>query len=235
MKKIVCVGAGLAALVLLAACNTPFPFNPLGAQYLNSITPTAAPKVATVSYGTTAGPSAQLGSPLSAFAEQYGQPTTFSKPPIYAFHDTNQSEGWPTGSQILVVMTNMQASEISYVSGTDHPMTYQEAQIFSVSVLPTDSAGPTTLQQENDGAGKCLTKLYTSKSLALEFPASDFVNPSGSTAPVGTATVTFFPDYEIKNNDNGTPITGDSIGGSTILSPIQVSSILITLGNAIVC
>lgn len=223
---------GLLAIGLLAGCDTLFQLNPHGPEYVDTLTPTVVPHVT----GTPAHEPhlslAGFGSTLPDLAAQYGNPTGYSSPPLYAFQD--QGQKWPNGSLIIVTMKSNRAVEFAYDPGTNHPMTYQEAQDFAVKLLPDDVQGPTTIQQEDDHNGKCLAKTYTSKLLATIFPADDFISANGKDALPGTVTVNFFPDYQISTTE-GTPSPNQVITGNVLLNHDQVNSVLVNLGSVPDC
>ena len=129
-------------------------------------------------------------------------------------------------------MKDGQAVEFSYVPGSDHPMTYQEAQDWAVKLLPDDAQGPTTIQKEDDHLGKCLAKTYSSNLLKTLFPADDFMAANGSDGTPGTVTVNFFPDAA--TNDYGQYENGGNFG-SNVLIPNQVNSVLVNLGSRPSC
>ena len=230
MKKLVLLLFALPLLLLLSGCEQDFTVNPHGGQYLSSLSSDNAPKIAVSSNQSISG--AILGSSLANFVAQYGQPTGYSRPPLYVFNDAHATEGWPKGSAIIVTVQNMQAVEFSYDPGSDHPMTYQEAQAFAISVLPQDAQGPTTVQQENISQGKCLAKTYTSASLATIFPKNDFTSPTGKDSLPGTVTVNYYPDYELTtSNQSNQDITGNNMVNSTT----QVNSVTVELGSSPSC
>lgn len=225
-----CFSLILVASVLVA-CDTEFQNNPHGLSYVNQLTPAAsAPAISNTNVTVAPHLSAfGFGASLQAIATQYGQPTKYTKPPLYAFQDGNDM--WPQGSLIVVTMKEDRAIEFSYVPGSDHPMTYQEAQDFAVKLLPDDAQGPKTVQQEDDHNGKCLAKIYHSETLKKIFPADDFISPDGKDTDLGSVTVNFYPNAELALN-------GEYSGGggyNTIISTNTVNSVLINLGNRPSC
>src|SRR5947199_6908737 len=88
----------------LVACDTEFQNNPHGLSYIYQLTPlTTAPVVPTAK--ATPIPSLApfgFGASLQAITTQYGPPTRYSAPPLYAFQDG--SNPWPKGSLIIVTM-----------------------------------------------------------------------------------------------------------------------------------
>jgi hypothetical protein len=119
--------------------DTAFQDNPHGSFFLNQLEPQGtAPVVPAVKPTPLAHFSSfGLGASLQGLLAQYGQPTKYSAPPFYAFQDGN--DAWPKSSLIVVTMKDSRAIEFSYVPGTNHPMTYQEAQDFAVKLLPDDA------------------------------------------------------------------------------------------------
>lgn len=227
---------GLLAIGLLAGCDTQFQMNPHGPEYVDTLTPTVVPHVV----GTPAQEPhlslAGFGSTLPDLVAQYGAPTGYSSPPLYAFQDQGQAK-WPKGSLIIVTMKSNRAVEFAYDPGTDHPMTYQEAQDFAVKLLPDDAQGPTTIQPEVDRSGECLAKTYTSKILATLFPADDFISASGKDATPGTITVNFFPDFQesVSTSDGTMQQIPSMTGGTMLQNHDQVNSILVNLGSVPDC
>ena len=223
----------ITLMLVLTACDTAFQNNPHGAYYINQLTPSAnIPTIPTTQ--TTPTPHLSpfgLGASLPAIVAQYGQPTKYTAPPLYAFQDGNNT--WPKGSLIIVTMKNDQAVEFSYVPGTDHPMTYQEAQDFAVKLLPDDAQGPKTVQKEDDPSGKCLAKTYHSDLLKQIFPANDFITPDGKDQDLGSVTVNFFPDANTGFDGQYTQTIPS--GSNSITSTNQVNSILVNLGSRISC
>ena len=217
----------------LVACDTEFQNNPHGLSYIYQLTPlTTAPVVPTAK--ATPIPSLApfgFGASLQAITTQYGPPTRYSAPPLYAFQDG--SNPWPKGSLIIVTMKEDRAVEFSYVPGSNHPMTYQEAQDFVVKLLPSDIQGPKTVQQEDDHNGKCLAKIYHSDILKKTFPPNDFLSPDGKDSDPGSITVNFFP-YGTTSYD-GQYSTSDNFGTSNHVTPSQVNSILVNLGSRLSC
>lgn len=227
------VALALVLMVLLSACDTAFQSNPHGSVYLLQETPlTTAPVVPTAPPTHTLHLSPfGFGASLQALVAHYGQPTTYSAPPLYAFHDGN--DAWPKGSLVIATMKNNRAVEFSYVPGTDHPMTYQEAQDFAVQLLPDDVQGPKTVQQEDDHAGKCLAKTYHSTMLTTIFKPNDFISPDGKDSANGSVTLNLFPDA---TTDVQGAYNQESLNGSnTVLSTSQVNSVLINLGSKPSC
>lgn len=215
---------------MLAACDTRFQDNPHGPSYVNQLTPEATvPTIPTTGITTDPHLSAfGFGASLQAIAAQYGQPTKYTKPPLYAFKDGNNA--WPHGSLIIVTMKDDRAVEFSYVPGSDHPMTYQEAQDFAVKLLPDDVQGPKTVQQEDDHNGKCLAKIYHSETLKKIFPSNDFISPDGKDNDPGSVTINFYP-----NGDTNTDGQYSSVADNTIHNASIVNSMLINLGNRPSC
>lgn len=219
-------------VTLLSACDTTFQNNPHGPAYIDQLTPLASAPTVPVGKPTT-NPRLSpfgFGASLATITTQYGQPTKYSAPPLYAFQDGN--DVWPKGSLVIVTMKEDRAVEFSYVPGTDHPMTYQEAQDFAIKLLPDDAQGPKTVQKEDDHNGKCLAKTYHSDILKSVFPTNDFISPDGKDSAAGSVTVNFFPDSEMlfdgKYNNDGSL-------SNNILNAIQVNSILINLGSQPSC
>lgn len=223
----------LLVSVLAVACDTSFQNNPHGPFFANQLTPLSTlPMVSTAKPITKPHLSAfGLGASLQAIAAQYGQPTKYSAPPLYVFQDGN--DAWPKGSFIIVTMKEDRAVEFSYVPGSDHPMTYQEAQDFAVKLLPDDAAGPKTVQQEDDHNGKCLAKTYHSDVLKSLFPSNDFTSPDGKDTDWGSVTVNFYPDSF--TNVQGQYDNGGNFGSNLIQSTSQVNSVLINLGSRPSC
>jgi hypothetical protein len=221
------------AVALVACFEPPFQDNPHGAAYVKQITPTAQPTVSLPAKPTVVPHLAQagFGSTLQNLVAQYGQPTTYSVPPLYAFQDG--PEKWPQGSLVIVTMKSGRAVEFSYVPG-NHPMTFQEAQDFAVKLLPDDAQGPTTIQQEDDQQGKCLAKVYQSNLLKTIFPADDFMSMDGKDNKPGTVTINFYPELDRSYNYNGN-IGQNGDGNNVLLNHNQVSSVLINLGERPSC
>ena len=233
MRRIFIIPLSVSFIIvscMFAACDTDFQNNPHGPYYLNQLTPEATlPAISTANI--TAAPhlsSFGLGASLQAIIAQYGQPTKYTKPPLYAFQDGN--DAWPQGSLIIVTAKEDRAVEFSYVPGSDHPMTYQEAQDFAVKLLPDDAQGPKTVQQEDDHNGKCLAKVYHSATLKQVFPPDDFISPDGKDNDPGSVTVNFYPDAS--TNNAGQYI---NMGSNTISNTSTVNSVLINLGNRPSC
>ena len=232
------VGFPLIALALLlltlsacATADTTFQNNPHGPSFIDHLTPTAkAPLIPTAKTSTPPHLSPfGFGASLAALAAHYGQPAPYTAPPLYAFQDGN--DAWPKGSLIIVTFKNNRAIEFSYIPGSDHPMTYQEAQDFAVQLLPDDVQGPKTVQQEDDHAGKCLAKTYQSTRLKALFPPNDFISPDGRDEANGTVTLNLFPNSQTLTD--GTYNSGSF--SNIIQSTNQVNSILINLGSKPSC
>lgn len=223
----------LMLMLTLSACDTAFQNNPHGPAYVQQLTPVSpAPllptnKTSTLPHLSPFG----FGASLQALVSHYGQPTGDTAPPLYGFHDGNNA--WPKGSLVIVTIKNNRAVEFSYVPGSDHPMTYQEAQDFAVQLLPDDVQGPKTIQQENDHAGKCLAKTYQSALLKTQFPSNDFISPDGKDTSAGSVTLNLYPDNVTL--PNGTYSNPDSSSYNTLTSTNQINSVLINLGSKPSC
>lgn len=238
MKRFALAFCLLALLLILAACDRAFQDNPHGPAYVDRLTPQASvPAVPVTKTALTPHLSPfGFGATLQEIVAQYGQPTKYTVPPLYAFQDG--SAAWPSGSLIIVTMKEDRAVEFSYVPGTNHPMTYQEAQDFAIKLLPDDAQGPKTVQQEDDHNGKCLVKIYHSELLKKIFPTEDFISVNGKDDDLGSVTVNFYPDSAISSGDVNSSLPKgeyESPFGNTILSPNQVNSVLINLGSRPSC
>ncbi len=239
MKRLSIIGLFLLVAIGIAACDTPFQNNPHGPTYVDQITPiTTVPVVATTKPTITLHLSPfGLGASLQAIVAQYGQPTKYTVPPLYAFQDGGDS-AWPKGSLIIVTMKEDRAVEFSYAPGSDHPMTYQEAQDFAVKLLPDDAQGPKTVQQEDNNQGKCLAKTYHSDLLKKIFSPNDFMSPDGKDTNLGSVTVNFYPDaatYSITDSTDYGKYTQQGDGSNHIVSTNRVNSVLINLGDRPSC
>ena len=218
----------------LAACDTAFQNNPHGTSYVAQLTPLAtAPVIPTT--GAASVPHLSpfgFGASLQAIAAQYGPPTKYSAPPLYAFQDGN--DAWPKGSLVIVTIKENRAVEFSYVPGSDHPMTYQEAQDFAVKLLPDDVQGPKTVQPEDDHTGKCLARAYHSDLLKKTFPPNDFLSPDGKDSDPGSVTINLYPDGA--TNVYNQYITSGFWGTDNVIqNTSQVNSVLINLGSRPSC
>jgi len=232
-RRSLCVLAFLS-LLILSACDSAFQNNPHGPSYVLALTPVSS--APSVPISTALKPPAHLspfgfGASLAALVAHYGQPTPYSAPPLYAFHDGNDT--WPKGSLVVVTMKNNRAVEFAYDPGTDHPMTYQEAQDFAVQLLPDDVQGPKTVQLENDHTGKCLAKTYQSPLLKALFPPNDFISPDGKDTADGSVTLNLYPDAG--TNEFSKVYSSDAFGSNTIVSTNQVNSVLLNLGSQPSC
>lgn len=230
----------ILCIFALSACDTDFQNNPHGTSYVDALTPQASvptvpatTKVATDQHLSPFG----FGASLQAIVAQYGQPTKYTVPPLYAFQDG--SAVWPSGSLIIVTMKENRAIEFSYVPGSDHPMTYQEAQDFAVKLLPDDAQGPKTVQKEDDHNGKCLAKTYHSELLKKIFPSNDFISVDGKDSDLGSVTVNFYPDSLVSSGVTSVDSTPEGeyelAGGANEVVNNQVNSVLINLGSRPSC
>lgn len=236
----------LSCLVLLAACNTIYKTNSLGYGFAYDQMSSPTPK--SVVYPTVT-PQARpdplltkggLGNTLDTFFAKYS-PLLISHPPThYAFQQS--LDLWPGGSILFAEFENgtqdasPRAVQFSLVPGTNHPTTYEQAQAFAQSLLPSDRKGPVTVQALDTGKGQCLTMVWNSADLAKIFPPEDFLGgTNGKLGKPGDVVVSFFPHFTPAGLDPDQPASEAFTGDEAIDDPNIVGSLLIALGDRPSC
>lgn len=236
---------GMLLVLALAACNDTYKLNPLGYNYVVSQFGKSTPSARTTPPAVTpqASPDpvlkhAGMGNTLDTFLTLYGAPLAISRPPTqYVFQTT--VEAWPGGSVLVVDFENgaqdalPRAIQFSFVPGTNHPTTYEQAQALVEALLPSDITGPVTANQQNQDKRICLSKNYYSPILAQLFPAQDFIGQNGKIGKAGDVIVSFFPSL-VESTFNNAP-QGDIGGNDEIADPNTISSVLIALGDRPSC
>jgi hypothetical protein len=238
--------------LLLVACGSVYGTNPLGYGYaydqMASPTPRGIvlPTMTPVPHPDLVLRQAGLGNTLDTFLHKYVTMTISRPPNNYAFQQTLDT--WPGGSILFTQFENgtqdqtARAVQFSLVPGTNHPTTYEQAEAWAQSLLPSDRTGPTTVQGLDTKNFKCLAMVWNSADLAKTFPPEDFLgNLSGKLGKPGDVIVSFFPHivYNTSTTGNGDPATSlghnpngddDSIDNADI-----VGSVLIALGDRPSC
>ena len=239
-----CLGL-LILLLILAACDQRYQINPLGYNYVASQLATPTPKasipVPTVIPPKSAPPNlkmAGMGNTLDTFLKHAGTLLSISHPPAqYVFQTT--LDIWPGGSILIVNFENgkedliPRAIQFSFVPGTNHPTTYEQAQALAEALLPSDITGPVVVNQQNQDQRVCLSKSYSSTTLAQLFPPQDFVGVNGKLAKPGDVIVSFFPN--LKQSGVYNEPQSDTSGNDQIDNANTIGSVLIALGDRPAC
>jgi hypothetical protein len=175
---------------------------------------------------------------LVAHRVGYGAPLAISRPPTqYVFQTT--IEAWSGGSVLIVDFENgaqdvvPRAIQFSFVPGSNHPTTYEQAQALAEALLPSDITGPVVVNQQNQDKRVCLSKSYNSPVLAQLFPPQDFIGQNGKIGKPGDVVVSFFPSLN-QDTVNNIPEGGLS-GDDQITNPNTIGSVLIALGDRPSC
>jgi hypothetical protein len=181
---------------------------------------------------------AGMGNTIDTFFAHYGAALSISHSPAqYVFQAT--LEAWPGGSVMFVNFENgaqdmtPRAIQFSYVPGSDHPTTYEQAQAIAEALLPSDTTGPIIVNAQSQDKRVCLSKNYYSSTLAQLFPAQDFIGVNGKAGKPGDVIVSFFPSLEQNTALNG-PMS-DGAGDDQIDNTNTVGSVLIALGDRPSC
>ena len=154
--------------------------------------PTHAPAVSRTIPATHGIP--HLGGPLSDFIGAYGQPNGHSSPPSYHFMTVNNIDeyiilGLGTSCPSEQCIAQQQVDDISVQSPDQNAgFTPSNAEGRCMSYAPSDAHFKQKFVYA-DGSGYDM--VYTSASLAHLFPASEFTDSSGGTAPAGTFDVSY--------------------------------------------
>ncbi len=101
------------------------------------------------------------------------------------------------------------AIQFSFVPGSNHPTTYEQAQALVEALLPSDITGPVTVNQQNQEKRICLSKSYHSPTLAKLFPPQDFISQNGKAGILGDVIVSFFPSLQ-EDDINNAPVAVQS-------------------------
>lgn len=236
----------LSALACVLAACTTYGVNPLGYGYAYDQMASPTPRTLvfpTVTPAKNPDPLLKqggLGNTLDTFFAKYA-PLTISHPPThYAFQQT--VDAWPGGSILFVEFENgaqdriPRAVQFSLVPGTNHPTTYEQAEAFAQSLLPTDRTGPVTAQALDTNKGKCLVMVWNSPDLARTFPPEDFLGgTNGKLGKPGDVVVSFFPHVIYNTNYNPDQTLGQSGQDDSIDNPNIIGSLLIALGDRPSC
>lgn len=231
----------------LVGCGEVYQDNPLGYNFLIQDTPQAHGPISVPTFTAkiiSGLRSVGIGSTPDTFVAKYGKPLPESQPPtLYVFQVSLDT--FPAGSALVVTFDEgndnvPRATQISFVAGDNHPTTYAQAQAIAEAYLPTDTQGPSIINQQDDGKKVCESKGYMSATIANVFPAQDFAGTHGSIAKPGSVVVSFFPHYSRVDNVidprgySGAPGENRELGGDIDNANI-VSSVLITLGTKPLC
>lgn len=178
-----------------------------------AIAPTSAPTSAPVSSGLPATRGTpRLGGPLSDFIGAYGQPNSNSNPPSYQFQEVNNinevgAMGIGASCQSPQCEVQQHIDDITIQSPDQtNGYTVSEAEAKCMAFAPADAHFKQKIPY-GDGTGYDM--VYTSATLAKEFPASEFVDGNSNQVAAGTFDVSYL--YADNHQDIGScdMITGE--------------------------
>lgn len=245
LRLLAALSGALLLLFVLAACDQTYQTNPLGYNYavdqFATATPSAHLPQPTLTPQQHPNPllkQAGMGNTIATFFAHYGAALSISHPPSqYVFQTT--LEAWPGGSVMFVNFENgaqdlmPRAIQFSFVPGSDHPTTYEQAQAIAEALLPSDTTGPVVVNAQSQDKRVCLSKSYYSSTLAQLFPAQDFIGVNGKPGKPGDVIVSFFPSLQQGTSFNGP--ASDLGGNDEIDNPNTVGSVLVALGDRPSC